>query len=252
MLQEAFKFLFDAGRDSAPEVVKAPGEPDHLYYLRKPGGELVRTEAAPYPAKHAANSLQAIIELAKREEAAQCWHSTAQVRLNFGDAGRDYIALQLSLSDQIKQLISWRDQKQAATQAELIRLLRTTFRDSLSQAGTLLESLRKVKFNLASQVSGEVGHGKASLGKEIMGEVTGTGLIPEYVTFNFPVFANPCLRLFRASVECAIDPDAASGNFRVIPLPGQIENAVESVCDAIGSALREALPKTVPLYYGTP
>lgn len=253
MLQEAFKFLFDAGLNSAPGVVKATAEPEHVYFLRGKDGTLTRTEAKSAPEKHTALSLQAIVELATRnDERGQVWYSTGAVTLCFGASLRDRTTLSLHLSEPIKQLVSWRDQKPSLAQADLIRTLRTTFRDAMAQAGTLLESLKKVRFNQQSQINAEVGHGKASLGKEIMGEVTGVGAIPEYVTFNMPVFANPCFRSLRASVECALDPDAATGTFRVIPLPGQIEAAIDAGNAGVGAQLAESLPRDFPVFYGTP
>lgn len=252
MLQEAFKFLFDAGRQSAPAIVKADAEPDHCYYLRSPDGSLEFQCAHPAPSKHTALSLQAIADIAKLEGAGEVWYSPNKVTILFGDALRDRADLILVHSDQIKQLIQWKENRAALTQPELIRVLRTTFRDSLSSAPVLLETLKKIRFNTSSAINAEVGHGKSSVGKELMAEVTGTGQIPEYVTFMVPVFANPFLAAIRFPVECALDPDASTGQFRVIPLPAQIETALDYASNSIAGSLTAALPTGYPVYYGTP
>ncbi len=253
MLPEALNFLFTKGRESAPTIVTTDAEPDHVYFLRNNDGSLSRQEAEADPDAHTALSLQAIVERAPREaDRGQVWYSARAVTLRYGPFLRDRITLDLLFSEPIKQLIGWRESRSALSQAELIRSLRTTFRDSIAGAGNLIEVLKKVKFNQSSAINAEVGHGRASIGKELMGEVTGTGAIPEYVTFDFPVFANACFRSIRASVECALEPDASTGSFRVIPLPGTIETAIDVGTSSIGALLGEQLPADFPLFYGAP
>lgn len=251
MLREALDYLFTAGRAAAPSIVKCDAEPAHVYFKRAADGSLSRTEAEAAPDVHTALSLQAIVETAEREDGSQCWYGERGVTLRYGDEYRNRIVLSLTLSDQMKQLIAWRDGAGGMTQAAILSALRTKFRDSTG-AGTLADVLKKVKFNTGSQINSEVGHGKASLGKELMGEVTGSGAIPEYVTFDFPVFATACVRSIRASVQCALEPDAAAGTFRLVPLPGLLELALDYGVQEVGRALREQLPQNTPVYHGAP
>lgn len=254
MLREALDYLFQAGRAAAPSIVTCDAEPNHIYFKRHTDGSLLRTTAEPAPDDHTALSLQAIIAIVVGGSwcECECWYSANSVTLRYGDERRNRVTLKLILSDQLKQLAAWRDSGNALNQAQLISILRTKFRDSLAGAGNLIESLRKVKFNTGSQINSEVGHGKASLGKELMGEVTGLGAIPEYVTFDFPVFANACFRTIRASVECALEPDASTGTFRLIPLPGRIELATDTGVQLIGDMLRKQLPEGTLLLHGSP
>jgi hypothetical protein len=256
VLKEAFQLLLDTGRSSADVVVKPAAEPAHVYYLRRPDGSLDRVEADRPPWAHEAHSLQAVVAIAKEAQAANfasVWYGADHVTALFGEDLRNRVRLGLAHSEPFLQLHAWRTTKAALTQVELVRSLRTTFRDALAQAGELVNVLKRVNFTATAATQGEVGHGRASLGKQIAGEVTGTGVIPEYVTFNFPVFANACLRALRGSVECALEPDAATGTFRVIPLPGQLELAAESALAALGEQLRAELGESgVGLYYGRP
>ena len=64
MLREAFEFLFSKGANSVPDVVKVPGEPDHVYFVRQPDGTLARKFADPPPAKHTAGSLDTLVAFA--------------------------------------------------------------------------------------------------------------------------------------------------------------------------------------------
>ncbi len=254
MLKEALEYMARVGRESAPTVVRVDAEPAHVYFLREPGGELVKMTADPKPAAHAAFSLQAIVAKAVQHAPhAEVWFSPGAVVVDFGQGLRNYATLDLTQSDPFATLVKWRQHQPALSQAELIRQLRVTFRDSLARAGELVEVLRKVRFNASQTTEGEVGHGKASLGKAITGEVTGTKAIPEYVTFDLPVYSNPCFRSVRGTVECALEPDAATGTFRVIPLPGQLEAALDAALAAVGSMIVEQLGDAeVPVYYGKP
>jgi hypothetical protein len=251
VLREAFEYLFDKGNDAADMIVTVAPEPAHVYYIRRPDGSLEQRVAAPPLRQHTAYSLTTVAAIAA-VEAGEVWYGLAGVVLRHGTDLRDKTTLPVLLSDALRQLVAWREGKAALPQADLIRILRTTFFDSLSLAPTLIDVLRKIRFNSGTVVNAEVGHGKASIGKELMGEVTGTGAIPEYVRFNLPVFANACFRPIRANVECALEPDASRGEFRVIPLPGEIEDAIDAGTTAVGESLRESLPKDYPLYHGSP
>lgn len=272
MLKEAMELLLECGESQADVIVKPLAEPPHVYGVRLRDGTISWRHANPPPSGHKANTLQAIVDLAKRacarvdagEGFAEVWYGPDAVVTRFGDSSlRNTVSLPLQFSEPYLKLTAWKDRR-AVTQPDLVRELRITFRDCLQHAGALVETIRRVRFANGTVTESEVGHGKASLGKQIMGEVTGVGAIPEYVVFNLPVFANPCFVAVRAAVECAINPDPATGSFRVVALPGQLEGAAEMGLEAIGRELRERLnggesddvpddgSVSVPVYYGKP
>lgn len=251
MLKEALEYLTRLGRETVPDVIRAEAEPAHVYYLRDKDGNLVRTVAAPAPAKHAADNLATVAELAA-QAGAEVWVRPFAVVVTFGDQSRSAARLELKISEPLARLAEWAKHKPALAQAALIAEIRTTFAGTLGAHPDLLAVLRKVRFNLNQGTVGEVSHGKASLGKTIEGEVYGTAAIPETVTFNVPVYANPFLAAVRAPVVCAMDPDAATGQFRVIPIPGQIEAACEVGAQALAETLKDAMGVTAPIYFGAP
>lgn len=255
MLKDALEYMHENGKKSAGKIVKTDAEPSHIYYIRGEDGTLTKTEATPFPVIGSkACTLQAVVEKAKGAEVAEVWYAPAAVVCIYGDAAkRNRITLDLVYSEPLLALINLKKTKQSLTQPEIIRLMRTTFRDSLSQAGQLIEVLRKVNFKATSEVEGVVQHGKSSLGKQIMGEVTGLGIIPEYVKFNFQMYANSCFGLIRGTIECALEPDASNGTFQIIPLPGQIEAAQDAALLEIGESLESFLKDSgVKLFHGSP
>lgn len=251
MLKEALEFMAGVGRASAPTIMTATAEPGHIYFVRQLDGSLKKTEAEPPPTASLAYSLQAIIAHATAEP-LDVWYNAETVIARFGDELRSRITLNLYLGEQMKVLQAWKTNSTSLMQVELIRALRTTFRSATPSNPELAAILRRVNFKSTASTQGEVGHGTASLGKQIAGEVTGVWAIPEYVVFTFPVYGNPCFRGVWASVECALEPDAGNGTFRVIPLPGQLECAVESAVAEIAEQLRKGIGDDVALYFGKP
>ncbi|HEY1190998.1 MAG TPA: hypothetical protein VGE74_25420 [Gemmata sp.] len=249
---EEHEFLFEKGRASAAQIIECRQEPDGVYFVRNADGNITRHVAAPRPEKHTAGSLQAIGVLAN-EWAGKCrvWVSEKAVVLKFGDNGEHTAKLELSYSEQIHLLAEWHRHRTAHTQAALISFLRTTLRDTLPST-SLLDAIRKVRFNAQAAHTGEITHGKASIGKELTGEITGSGAIPEYVTFTVPVFVNTCFRHIVAQIECAIEPDAGSGQFRVVPLPNRIIDAGDTGLRAIVEEIETRVPTGTDVLIGTP
>lgn len=214
------------------EVVTVPSEPSHLYYLRN-GKELTQMTAAPPVIGHVASTLETLADKAadtvtgdeeKREVESQIWVDRSGVVLLLDGDRRDKVTFGLSLSQQLLKLDQIADK--AFTQKDFVFLLRTTFRDCLTLAGDLLPIVRKVKFTNNQSGESEVKHGSSSIGKSLTAEITGTGTLPEYVNLALPVFAQAGVQSVRSVVSCALEPDAATCTFRLVALPGQIEQAV--------------------------
>ncbi|WP_439624128.1 hypothetical protein [Gemmata sp.] len=254
MLKEALQYMNELGRSSASSIVETSREPHHVYFIRRNNGELEKVTADEKPEQHTALSLQAVTDKAiEYAPDAEVWYSPTEIVAVVGKDHPGTVKLALVASDQYKRLADLKAQKPAMTQMDLIRDLRTTFRDSLALCGDLVESLRKVNFRATATTQGEVGHGKASLGKEITGEVTGLKAIPEYVTFEFPAYANPSFRSVWCRVECALEPDPTNGCFRLLPLPGQLEVAAENALSFLADELKKELADSkVRLFFGKP
>ena len=84
-------------------------------------------------------------------------------------------------------------------------------------------------------------------------QITGTDALPEYVILEVPVFTNPALaQLF--PVECALEPDAGTQTFKLIPLPNEIERAIgdgeRMIAQMLAASMGEAGMANV--HYGKP
>jgi hypothetical protein len=249
---------------NAVQILPAPGEPAHVYYLRE-GTMVKRVEADPAIIFHAASTMETLADKAAdalqvegyaagSRSDVQAWVDRSGVVLLLDATRRNRVTYPLTVSDQINAFTAMKGT--AYTQKDLIFLLRTTFRDCLGLAGDIIPILRTVKFK--DHLSGEsnIGHGKASIGKSLMTEITGTGNLPEYVVLSVPVFAQAGVQAVRATVECALEPDAATQTFRLIPLPGAIERAIgdgeQQVAAKLHGLLDERKANGVGVFMGKP
>lgn len=247
MIEEALRYLIELGQKSKPDVVRVEGEPPHVYYLRNPDGTLQKSESWAVD-NHTVDNLESLVALVVAN-GGDVWVHSNGVVARIGERGR--VTMPLVMSEQYKVLSNFKAGV-GVSQSTLVLSLRTIFRDSPG-VPELVSILRRVKFANGQIVTSEVGHGKASVGKEIMGEVTGAAAIPEYATFVIPVFVNPPFRSLRASVECAIEPDPANGNFRVILLPGEMDNAIEWALGEVRSQIVSLLGESkIAVYMGRP
>lgn len=253
------KELFDAIQEQQkaalrPEIIPIPGQVPHITHLAMPDGTMVAVYAEPPYRDHQAFDLATLCEWAKRTEADDpfVWYSRDGVVLFLEDGNRrDKVQLELHTSQQLEKLEKIEASRPAFDQKGLINLLRIDFRDCLQMCGNLVDVIRKVKFRQAQTGEAEIQHGKSSVGRALMSELTGQGSIPETITLPLPVFKGnfPC----PATVDCALEIDSATEKFWLIPFPGEIERAYLSAEAAIALELGDRLADTgVPIFYGQP
>ena len=260
MLKELYEAISrQAVEANEKQILQPPGGPEHVYGIVHRDGTVEWKEAAPHPRNHKAGDLDSLVANAERfapqadgaDTVAVCWYSRKGVVLLAEDATRrDRVTLPLTLSPQLAYLQRLEESKPRVqfTQADLVLTLRTTLARSISP--DVVAVFRRLNFRKSSGGASEVGHGKASIGRELQAELTGSGAIPETLAFRVPVFAAGVP--FEAAVECAVDVQAEAERFLLIPLPGEIENAITQAETYIGGILAENLPETVPAFYGEP
>lgn len=179
---------------------------------------------------------------------AAVWYNRDAVSVLLNDEDRrERVVFNLALSPQIKSLQKSGD---AIKQRALILWLRTTMANCLPVHPTFIDSVRTLKFRTNQEATGEFKKDRASLGKSIISELTASEELPEYVTFNVPVFDNGSLSNVRANVQCAIDIVPADENFFVIPIAGSIEKAITDGEEQILTKLQEGFGGRI--YYGKP
>lgn len=254
-LKDALEFLSEqAVRARQPEILKPPAEPDHIYLMQDSEGEWLRNEADPKPRNHIARDLSAIIDFAGRAtegEPSAVWYSREKVVCVLDDSTRrDTVTLPLPYSPQLKALMGV--ERTAFDQKGIILFLRVTLKACLGQCPDLIETLRRVKFDNGMVIDSAVNHGRSSIGKEIRSEITGAKVIPEYVRLDVPIFESGFPQL-RFPVEVAIDPDPSTAQFKLLPIPGEIERAIAAAEASIGEQLQNALSEAhADVLYGVP
>lgn len=254
MLEEFFEAVSkQAVLAFGPKVVQPPAEPAHVYHLAVPNGTITRHEAQPKPRDHRASNLGAVVEFATRfkDQGACVWfHRTKVQAVLVDDSRRDSVTLDLRCTKPMLELLRQEGRPESFNQRQLILLLRTVFADCGPAVPDLIEVLRRVKFDNGQVVDSRVEHAKSSLGQNIRSEVVGTKAIPEQVVLEVQVFENgPGMP--KAMVKLAVEPNAQTGTFQLIPLAGQLEDALALAEQEIGNLLAELLKDTgVPSYYG--
>lgn len=267
----ALKFLAEKIEGAKPElrIVDPDTEPNGWYYVVRPDGEMVLTQAKPAPKNHAAADLETVVAQAVAGLTGpgaphpEIWYGReAVVSLVVGsgiDGGANRAAFALTPSPQLATLAEWdRAKRFEIDQRALILLLRTLFADCLGECPDLIDAVRNVRTQRAADVNKQVQHGKVSLGKTELAEMTGLKALPEAVTLVVPVWAQAAAP-WRAPVRVAIDPDPEREVFKLVVLPGQIEAAQSLAEQRMAMRLAEligehgtAAADAIPVYHGKP
>jgi hypothetical protein len=254
MLEELFRAVSAQALEAAtPKIVKPPAEPDHRYLVIQ-GSTVSRMEAVPHPREHCLGTLASLLEAIKHYENDEggvvVWYDRTGVTVHLNDeTRRDLLQMGLPYAKPLQVLLSLQEKTQPMQQKPFVLLLRTTFATCCSPG--VVDLFKKIKFRQGVQQDSVISHGKASLGKSVEMELTGTKDLPEYLSFDVRVWESGFTSTQR--VECALEIDAAAETFSLIPLPGQIEGAIQKAMEALGVALAEGLEGVdVPVFCGSP
>jgi hypothetical protein len=238
----------------AIQIVHPPAEPDHVYLVKnsEAEGDFKRIEAAAPNEDHKALCLGTLCAHAilAADFGGQIWYSRSGVVALTSEDKRQRCSLLLSFSEPLKQLQAWQANPLAVAQKDLVLTLRHKFR--LCHDPALLTAVRAVNWNLGEAGESEVQHGKQSLGKKIIAEVSGKTAIPEDTIFNVPVWEGLAAGAIAFPVGAAIEPVPSAQAFKIMPFPGQVEAAIAAAEDVLGKRLHDIVGDKVPVYYGTP
>lgn len=238
----------------------SPAEPSNVYYIEDADGEFQRVTAARQFRKHQITSIDSIIGCANKAatsddktDEVSIWCSINGVEAVLGSNDLDRAKLALTPSVQFQTLKQWAESGifgQLVDHVSTYTLLRTIFRESLPGHSSILDDIRKVDVNKASQAAGEVSRTNVSISKKLIAEASGADRLPEVLTFHVPVFAQAAAPV-KSTVRVAFDLDPQQEKFRFIVLPGEIEAAIheaetwlfKQIADKVGN---------IPVYFGTP
>lgn len=245
MIKEGVTAIVELANRAGATIIQAKDEPAGTYYVRDGDGKLTKTKADVTPRAHKADKIETIVALADRfPESAAVWLAFDGVSVLVDDeTRRESARLDLKPSKQFETLLKydgegWRNLP--LTQQEFILLLRTTFART-GATGGLLATIRSLRFRSAVEASGNIQHGKSSVGKAVDQAVSGEKEIPETVVFDIPVYESGIYVL--AKVEVAIDINIAGERFNLIPLPGELAAAKELACNQIEKFLTNTIDK---------
>lgn len=251
MIEEAMRYFAESIDLSAETVYQ-----DANTKLIRRGSEIITVELPDKPRNNEAADLQTIISLANRfhGDTPAVWYGIERVTaiLRDGDDNdRDWVTLRLKHAPQYNLLRSLEKGDKWFEQKLLVRLLRIDL-DGAHDPLELLEKVRGMKFESGSVTTGKVKRQDESLGRSISGSVTSDeGELPEEVTMNIAIYSNPGEDT-RYPVVCAVETDALAAKIQLVPLPGELDRAVQLAMASIATRLGANLTEGIPVYHGTP
>lgn len=259
MFREVVQELIKIGEDKASCILRDPSQSPTGYWTRNKEGDLEWHETPPAPRAHKPATLESICRFALDALESQknnpvIWYAEQGITLLVNDANRfDRLTCQFTEHAHLKTLRHLEKRPQYM-QSEFIKLLRIDLAGTHSAYPDLLVGLRAVKLRQITQGAGDIQHSKQSISRSMEAELSGTKNIPENVNLYVQL-----LREFDccACVNCAIEIDAVQERFYLIPLPGEIDTAMNAVLkrveEEIHSRIMDSAKKLrVPVYRGVP
>lgn len=258
LLPDTLKILNDTAvkaSDAAGKVaiIRPPSEPEHVYLTVNHDGTVTRFSAEPEPRNHLLVTLEqvaAFVASKGTESDSAVWFDRSGIVVITDDkTRRDQAALKLNHTPQCSTLVSLEASKKKHTLRDFRRLMRVDLAGCTVDR-VLLNWLASVKFSDSRTVGSSIKQGKESLGREIeQSAVSQSGECPETVTLRVRIFDDPSL-IETWPLECAVEIDLDNQEFQLIPLPGQLHDAIENEVGAIGKALAETIK--CPVFRGKP
>lgn len=252
MIREALEFLHDLSVRGKSPVLLSDGREKKRYFIPQSGQTQDIDKDAP-ARSHQCDSLADLIALALRfkgeGKSPVVWFNENAVELVINDGGHrdDRVVLDLRHSD-LFATIAALDPKQWHQHKPFIRLLRVDLFGALDPS-TLLEPVRRVRFENGVTTRVENTRVKESLGRDIISSVKTDVETPDYVILRAPVYATQGVTT-EASIKAAFEMDPSRGEFQLAVLPDEIDNARSFALDQLRADLAAGLGDSVPFWRG--
>ncbi len=228
-------------------IIEAKGERTGVYYLVGPAGVAEKKVADPGWHKESLatpTQLLAFVEAEKKDRSALFLNENEVTFVRDLDDRRDVSACKLTYTPQYRWLTG--ESGKQLTQPDLVRVLRITLRGALPADSTLLTLIRKLKFQNDKGATGDIQHGRESLGRSITASINADNELPDELTLRVPIFEN---HPFIAPIVCAIEIFPHESMFKLTPYPLELRKAMDGALDSIAQTLA---PAEVPTYLGQP
>lgn len=215
------------------QITEAPKEPSGAYWIKTKDGNPERIIPLANPFRtHAAGDLDTLADLADEAMATgkrpEFWYSRSLISLVIDPFERRHIVkFPLAISPQLATLAKFEANPTPHNQQKLIKVLKTTFHDSL--IGTdLMDLLRRVVVSV--NTDSEQTATRRNLGKDAEARLGEGKVLPEFLDFKVPVFASGSLSSVVATVRCdfELDPSGGTAVFYITPCAGKVESAISS------------------------
>lgn len=216
------------------------------------GGKVTTELKKIAPRTHHVNSLDDLIASAIKLSTgpdAVVWYNEQHVVaiLNDDEFRDDMITFTLQYTEVFKRVANL---KESFDQKRFVRLLRIELAGTLPPI-TLLNPVRKVKFENGLIVKGEVSRQRESMSRELKSEVTTDGAdLPEGVSLQVKILKNFGEDI-ELPVKCSVEVDPSEGTFWLLPLPDEIQRVQNWVLADIGERLKAGLGE-IPCFLGSP
>lgn len=274
-LAEALKFTASqaeraAGAEGKIEILPIPNDPHGEMLVVKPDGKYEMMSLTPVPRNHALGStgeVQGYVERiteAGDDREPSVWFSQSAIVVLDDDSVEsrrlDRATVKLEFTPQFKKLVEIGGNVSKGQvpvnhrQREFIKLFTRDLCDCLPTdiLLALVKSLRAIDFEVSGTTTSNIGRGKESMGASIKEEIrSSAGPIPEMLVFNVPVFTDRDVNT-KFNLRFLVEIDIKQQCFTLEAFAGEIDNAVQSAVESVGSVLRAAMGESVPVFCGCP
>jgi len=232
------------------ELVHPEQEPPHIYLAVKADGSFEKKEAGPKARNHRLITLDEVVRFAteKGSESSVIWYDRGGIVIVVDDeTRRDFATLSLNLTPQMVLLQHLEKNKPGFDQKAFRKMLRIELGDC-QRDPRLLNWVSDLKFANMSGAIGQFSNNRESLGTDIDAQaVSGAGECPDDVALDVRTFDDPQLPE-RQGIRCAFDFSPQEREFRLVPYPLEVHNAIELEVTFIGEKLRGSTD--VPCFRG--
>lgn len=257
MIQEAIQHVQEQAETYLkPQIVKLPGDPDHVHYLSV-RGELTPLVNTPHNRTVSLERLDDLIRMAttpfdvridRRKSAV--FYNEKRVELVFNtDDGRERAFVNLVPTAEFNFFTA-----RVSTPPIAVEELRSALRFILANTGRhglLIEQVSTVVFQAGDTASVNLDRGRESMGSTIQRETSADkGMPDEHQVFDVRRWLNADLS-FRFPIACLLDPDNRNRRWILLPVETSMMDFKQSCLEVVRDRLREGLEESgVPVFQG--
>ena len=248
ILTDAIELIQDTavaakGAEGKLAIVKPDLEPPHVYLTVTPDGKFEKQIAEAQPRSHRLITLDEVEHYVeeKGSEHSVVWYDRSGVTVVLDDeTRRDFATMSLTLTPTIVLLAKLEKDRPGFDQKTFRKMLRTDFGEC-QRDPRLVNWVSDLKFANMSGAIGQFSNNRESLGNDIEAQaVSGAGDCPDDIVLDVRTFDDPSL-VERQGIRCVFEFSPQEREFRLIPFPLAVHNAIELEVTFIGERLREKL-----------